>query len=208
MHGAILFRIWRKAMFRSNFNIERFLIIAAIALLFLPAASIALAQEDPGAETPDPVVVEEETANADNPPPFIHDLVENSDLTMDQVNQMRADGAGWGNIRIAAELAEKIAAQSEGTETPMTFDEALTSIMNDRSQDIGFGEIAAKYGLKIGELNRQGNSVQVANVKAARNEKPVRMEKMEKPERPEKPERVEKLAKPERPEMPGRGPGR
>lgn len=192
-------------MLRIKLNLGRFFVIAAVALLLLPAASFAQTAEEPEIENPDPVAVEEETANADNPPPFIHDLVENSDLTTEQVDLMRAEGYGWGNIKLATELAEKIAAQSQ--ETPLTFDEALTKIMDDRSQDIGFGEIAAKYGLKIGELTRVSKQEQTANAegmaeKPGKPEKPVKVEKMEKPERSETPQKAEK------PEMPERGPRR
>lgn len=198
-------------MLRIKLSLGRFFVIAAVALLLLPAASIAQTEEDPGIENPDSVPVEETTTNANNPPPYIHDLVENSELTTEQVDLMRTDGYGWGNIKLATELAEKISAQSQGTDNPITFSDALTQVMNDRSQDIGFGEIAAKYGLKIGELNRHSNQLQAANThgprteKPARLEKPVKLEKMEKPERPEKPAKPEK---PEKPEMMGRGPQR
>lgn len=198
-------------MLRIKLSLGHFFVAAAVVLLLLPVASIAQTTGEPVIDNPDPVPVIEETASADNPPPYINDLVENSDLTIEQMDQMRVDGYGWGNIKLATELAEKIAAQSAGTDTPLTFDDALNQIMADRSQDIGFGEIAAKYDLKIGELNRHSNQVQIAAAKGANSQKPERLEKPARADKVERAERLEipeRLQKPEKPEMPERGPRR
>lgn len=112
--------------------------------------------EDPVPETPE----EEETPDATNPPPYMVELLENSELTQKQVDRMRADGAGWGNIKIATSLAEQIAAQSVDTDKPLTFDEALVQVLDARAAGMGFGEIANENDLKIGQLNRNRNQVQ------------------------------------------------
>lgn len=115
------------------------------------------AGEDPLPETP-----EEETPDASNPPPYMVELLKNSDLTQEQVDLMRADGTGWGNIRIATSLAEQLVEKSAGTDTPLTFDDALAQVMAARADGMGFGEIAQENDLKIGQLmqNRNRNQVQ------------------------------------------------
>ncbi len=95
------------------------------------------------------VLGDEETPDATNPPPFIADLVENTELTQEQVEQMRSDGAGWGNIMIAARLAERIAADSDGV---LTFDEALANVLDARAEGKGFGQIANEHDLKLGHV--------------------------------------------------------
>ncbi len=187
---------------------NRFWIIASITVLLLAAAAVVAQTED--MDPPDPDVVEEETANAENPPGYINDLVENSDLTPEQVETMRVDGMGWGNIKTAAELAEAISAGSTEAE-PISYDQALELVLADRAQEIGFGEIAEKYNLKIGELNRNRIRTENAGAGGPAVEKPAkaeRPEKMEKPEKPVRPERPEKPEKPEKPERPERGPGK
>lgn len=119
-------------------------------------------EEKPELDDPatDPAEPDEENTNASNPPAYIHDLVEGSDLTREQVDQMRANGAGWGNIKIAAYLAEAIAAKSADTDTPLKFDDALALVLAARAEDMGFGEIAKENDLKIGQLNRNRSQVQ------------------------------------------------
>jgi len=87
-----------------------------------------------------------------NPPPFIAELVENTELTQEQVEQMRSDGAGWGNIMIAARLAERIAADSVGSDEILTFDEALANVLDARAEGKGFGQIALENDLKLGHV--------------------------------------------------------
>lgn len=107
--------------------------------------------EDPGEEPA------EEPADATNPPRYITDLMEAGDLTDGQVADMREDGLGWGEIRIAARLAEEIAAASEGTDTELTFEEALASVLEARAAGKGFGEIAGENDLKVGDLVNSRN---------------------------------------------------
>lgn len=156
-----------------------FILVLMLAVLVLWTAQ-AMAQSaegpsspDPGAtepiqpagepESPDPDAGEPadgEGPNADNPPPYIDELVESSDLTPEQVLEMRTGGAGWGNIRIAAKLAEQMAANSADTDTPLTFDEALAAVLVARAEGKGFGEIANENELKIGQLLRNRSQEQ------------------------------------------------
>ncbi|MHC4517802.1 MAG: hypothetical protein ACYTAS_04375 [Planctomycetota bacterium] len=116
---------------------------------------------EPGSPDPDPAEPEDGGgADADNPPPYIDELVESSELTPEQVLQMRTDGAGWGNIKIATKLAEQMAADSADSDTPLTFDEALAAVLVARSEDTGFGVIAHENELKIGQLVRKRSQEQ------------------------------------------------
>jgi len=97
----------------------------------------------------------EGVADAANPPRYIRELVEGSALTQEQVDAMRADGLGWGEIRIATRLAEQIDAASE--DPLVTFDTALAGVLAERAAGKGFGEIAQAHNLKIGELVGKGS---------------------------------------------------
>ncbi len=97
-----------------------------------------------------------------NPPPFIAELVETTELTQEQVEQMRSDGAGWGNIMIAARLAERIAADSVGSDEVLTFDKALDKVLDTRVEGKGFGQIANENDLKLGRVVGKGNKIATA----------------------------------------------
>jgi hypothetical protein len=180
------------------------------------------------------VVGDEDAPDSTNPPPFIGDLVDITELTPEQVGQMRSDGLGWGNIMIAARLAERIAADSDGT---VTFDEALTGVLDARAEGKGFGQIAHENDLKLGRVvgngNKEvyglgeGNVGRVRNIARRRGRekkqniysqlsgllgfekkegsgKPSKPDKLDRPERPVKPEKLEKPERPEKPEKPER----
>ena len=55
---------------------------------------------------------------------------------------------------IAARLAEQIAADSDGL---LTFDEALSNVLDARAEDKGFGQIAHENDLKLGRVVGKGN---------------------------------------------------
>lgn len=140
------------------------IMVLAVGLLLLwtaPAMAQSPAEPDSGVIEPTPEAGDlEATPDGSNPPAYIADLVEKTDLSQLQVDQMRAEGTGWGNIRIAARLAEQMAANSIDTDTPVTFDDALASILVARAEGKGFGEIAGENNLKIGQLMRHRNQVQ------------------------------------------------
>lgn len=92
------------------------------------------------------------------PPFFIADL----GLTDVEIEQMRADGAGWGEILIATRLAERIAADRADPEDPefdfdAAFAEALAGVLDERAAGKGFGEIAQENDLRVGDVMRQGH---------------------------------------------------
>ena len=166
-------------------------------------------------------------SNGGNTPRYISDLIEKTELTQEQVDQMRDDGAGWGNIMLATRLAERIAADSVEPDK-LTFEEALEAVLAARADGKGFGEIANDNDLKLGRLVRNRNQSPMGpngNVEQVRirqqekkqgifgrlfgalglgrgkkAEKPAKIERSQRPERPNKPEKLEKPERPARPE--------
>ena len=179
------------------------------------------------------VVLEgEDSPNGSSRPRFIAELVEKTDLTQDQVDQMRGDGAGWGNIMIATRLAERIAADSP-EDDKLTFAQALDLVLEARADDIGFGEIAKQHDLKVGKLVSGGKKVMVSDPEApaqegtllrsqVRAEREVKIKKqgmfgrlfgmfrsgrtvgVNKPPKPERPERPNRPEKIDKPERPNK----
>jgi hypothetical protein len=88
-----------------------------------------------------------------NPPAYIGELMKATELKQAQIDQMRAAGMGWGEVRISTRLAEKIAADSSST---LTFDAALEKVLAERAAGKGFGQIASENNLKLGELLKKG----------------------------------------------------
>ena len=153
-----------------------------------------------------------ETSDATNPPPFIGKLIESTELTQEQVDQMRSDGLGWGNIMIATRLAERIAADSEGT---LTFADALAGVLSARAEGKGFGQIANENDLKLGRVLGKDNKGAAGAGPGAGIEDALGQAKkqsifgrllgllgFDRKERPEKPSKPERLARAERPERP------
>ena len=181
-----------------------------------PEGSEAQAEDVDGDEevSPDPA----------KPPAFITRLVEAQVVTQDQVNAMLTAGYGWGEVRIATLLSQKIAANSNET---LTFADALKQVMDARVAGKDFGQIAADNNLKIGDLVRHQKAGDATTAKGKKPgffarvgkalgfgrsaDKPARPATVDKPEaaakgvrgdKPERPERTMKAEKPERPERP------
>jgi hypothetical protein len=170
---------------------------------------------------------EEVSPDPAKPPAFITKLVEAQVVTQDQVNAMLTAGYGWGDVRIASLLSQKIAANSNGT---LTFADALKQVMDARAAGKDFGQIAADNNLKIGDLVRHQKAGDATSAKgkkpgffarigralgfgrsADKTVKPATVDKPEaaaktvqgdKPEHPAKPERAAMAERPERPERP------
>ncbi len=120
-------------------------LLAAGLLCTWPAQAMAQTTEPPSEE------VDGEDAQAPstaNPPRYIGGLLKPEGLQQAQVDQMRADGWGWGEIRIAALLAQQTATNG----TKESFDAALGQITAARAEGKGFGEIAGDNNLKVGQL--------------------------------------------------------
>jgi hypothetical protein len=168
---------------------------------------------------------EEVSPDPAKPPAFITKLVEAQVVTQDQVNAMLTAGYGWGEVRIATLLSQKIAENSSGT---LTFTDALKQVMDARAAGKDFGQIAADNNLKVGDLVRHQKAGDATTAKgkkpgffarvgralgfgrsADKTAKPAAVDKPQaaakglqgdKPERPAKPERATMAERPERPE--------
>jgi hypothetical protein len=160
------------------------------------------------------------TSDAGNQPPFIAELIESTELTQEQLDQMRSDGLGWGNIMIATRLAERIAADSG-----LAFADALTGVLSARAEGKGFGQIANENDLKLGRLVGKDNkgaagasdgsgepgagagaSIQGAPGQAKKQSIFSRLlgllgfDRKERPEKPSKSEKLERSGRPEKPQ--------
>ena len=171
------------------------------------------------------VVEGEDSPNGSSRPRYIAELVEKTELTQEQVDQMRGDGAGWGNIMIATRLAERIAADSP-EDAKLTFEEALDGVLSARAEGMGFGDIAHENDLKLGPLISRGKknlstvpeppgpegALVRSQARIGREGKPkkqnmfgqlfgmFRSGRTVKSEKPPKPERTERPERPNRPE--------
>ena len=92
---------------------------------------------------------EEVTPDPTNPPAFIREMVRAQVVTQEQVNTMLTAGYGWGEVRIAALMAQQMVANSNGT---LTFADALAQIMAARAAGKDFGQIATENNMKVGDL--------------------------------------------------------
>ena len=198
-------------------------IIWAVSVLILQQA--ATAQEVPEVTDPpelpddgagditDPVDQPELPDDPKLDPVKITELSEKYGVETDQVQTMRADGMGWGEMEIALGLSSRIEAGFEGLDGEVA-PGSLDSILQARADGLGWGEIAAQYDLKVGDVMRSPKSrkpapegiepvaVPAKQVNRQRPDKgpPVKVEKVERPDRPDKPQRPSKVERPERPQ--------
>ena len=124
------------------------------------------------------------------------------DEALTEVLNLRADGAGWGNVAKAVDLRlgpvvsqmrsgnQKLAGEMERRDT--------------KDAEAERGRRDAKADRPPGAERKQKPERPERPERAQRAEKPERPEKAERPERPERPERVERPEKPERPERASR----
>ena len=104
---------------------------------------------------------------------------------------------GFGNIDNALALTQA-ALEKQGIKdpTPEQLKVALTSVLRQRADGGGWGEIAHSLGFNLGELKREQNrperTERAQHARAERPERPMRPEKPERPERPDKPERAQR----------------
>ena len=101
------------------------------------------------------------------------------------VSDMRNSKMGWGEINTALSLSKAISEKAPA-DKPITIDAALVQVLADRKSGMGWGNIAQKYGFKLGDIVRSD--------KARKPE--VTGEKVDKPEKVEKPAKPEKIDKP------------
>ena len=122
------------------------------------------------------------------------------------------DRMGVGNVNIALALTEAKLDQ-QGIEKPSAkqLNTALTDVLKMRADGMGWGQIAHRMDMKLGDVMRSDRAHRPERLahadkveKHARPDHAGKPERIEKFERPDKPVRFEKPERPERPERPGK----
>lgn len=197
-----------------------------LSLSLITAAPIsaeikAAGPKPPMATTTIETTVETETTESEALPPAeplkVRELAEKAGVSAEKVNAMRAGGLGWGEIKAAISLAQRIS--SAGT-TPVPVGEALDKLLAQRQAGMGWGKIAQANGFKLGEVIGKGHEKKgsltptetmatpptttklEAGSKIEKPTKPEKPEKISKPDKPEKIDKPEKLEKPEKIDKP------
>ena len=130
----------------------------------------------------------------------VKELAATFGVTEQQVQTMRqTDHMGWGEIRNLLLISRRLVADSAGTTTPLTVDQALAKVLAQRQSGMGIGQIANSYNIKLGDLRQADKPAKPEKI-----EHPDKPDRIEHPDRPEKPEVVPRPDKPERPMMPDR----
>lgn len=112
-----------------------------------------------------------------------------------QIESMRAQKQGWGEITIQLAMAQHLTQTAPQTYPSMN--DALAKIETLRNEHMGWGKIATDLGFKLGPVVRDAEQARhdlAKDLRAARTEQATRQERTERPDRPVRPER------PERPE--------
>ena len=155
-------------------------------------------------QTADPVDPAETIPEVE--PAKVKELATKAGITPEQVTAMRTSGLGWGEIKIAISMAQRI---SSATTPASPIGPALDGILASRLSGMGWGQIAQANGFKLGEVMGQGHGKkditappESVTPSVTKSDKETRLEKPEKPTKPEKPEKPERLEKPEKPEHP------
>lgn len=210
-------------------------IVLAAGLMLLWTVPAPAQTTEPPAPVTDPQPPEQEevdeagTPSTANPPAYIGQLMTETGLLQSQVDQMRTDGMGWGEIRIASRLAQQMSANSDGS---LSFNDALAQVLAARAEGKGYGEIAAANNLKVGNLLNADKKGGTEATAAAKEKKPglfarigralgfgksadkpvkdrvaasdVKNNRPEHPGRPERPARVERMERPTTVEKPSK----
>ena len=169
--------------------------LVAIALILPPVGALAQSEEK---------LVERyaELAGSErNAKALVTGLRESSEFTLRNASTSATidpptQKMGFGNIDNALALTQA-SLQKQGIKdpTPEQLKVALTSVLRQRADGGGWGEIANSMGFKLGDL--KGGQHRAERMERAQH---ARMERPERPEKPEKPERPMRPEKPERPQ--------
>jgi hypothetical protein len=122
-------------------------------------------------------------------------------VTEQQVLDMRQQsGMGWGEVRNLLQIAQHEVAVYANSDTPITMDQSLQTVLAMREEGMGLGEIAQQFDTKLGKIKHEAKTG-----KPETAGKPDKPESMTRPDKPDKPEKPEKMEKPEKPEHPDKG---
>lgn len=133
-------------------------------------------------------------------------LANQFDVPESRIAELRNQKMGWGEITIGLAMAQHLAATSQ---TPMTTEQALTSIEQLRGEKMGWGRIAKDLGFKLGpvisKVERSEIAVRTADRGVVeRGELKSKADHQEKATRAERQGRLDRPERPARPERPGR----
>ena len=125
--------------------------------------------------------------------PVVQRIENEFKVTDAQINSLRSQKLGFGEITIVFALAEKL----PGGLTDANIDKIMS--MRNGPPKMGWGEIAHKLGFKLGPVISNVERVRREERHEMKEQREMKNEKMDKGGMPERPER------PEKPEMPERG---
>lgn len=169
-----------------------------VLLLMLAGGGLAVrAEENVSAPVTPPVTAEKDAAKAEGAGK--EDAVDSTKKSADLaakygvpeqtiLDLRQKNNLGWGEIDHALQIAQQVVKTSS---TQITLDDALKQVMDQRGQGLGWGQIADKYGVKLGHLKHEGLDKPKKDRPAPDGGRP--------PDKPERPVR------PDKPDNPGKG---
>jgi hypothetical protein len=168
-------------------------ILVAIALVLPPVGALAQSEEKL-VERYTELVGSEQNAKA-----LVTGLRDSREFTLKNGSTITTidpptQKMGFGNIDNALALTQA-SLQKQGIKdpTPEQLKIALTSVLQQRADGGGWGEIANSMGFRLGDLKGgQHRPERMERAQHARFDRPEKPEKPERPMRPEKPERPQR----------------
>lgn len=125
----------------------------------------------------------------------VQTLSKQFNIPSSQIESMRAQKQGWGEITIQLTMAQHLTQTAPQTYPSMN--DALAKIQTLRNEHMGWGKIARDLGFKLGPVVHDAEQARqdlAKDLRAARTEQVTRQERTERPERPVRPERPERAA--------------
>lgn len=125
----------------------------------------------------------------------VQTLSQQFNVPSSQIESMRANKQGWGEITIQLAMAQHLTQTDPKTYPSMN--DAQAKIQTLRNERMGWGKIAKDLGFKLGPVVHDAERARhdlAKEVRAARTEQTARQERPDRPVRPERPERPERAA--------------
>ena len=203
-----------------------FATLAAAALLALPLPALSTSDRSSGPEQRLVEKYDRFAGSERNARELVEGLRNDSQIDLSRGGRTTSfkpatDKMGYGNVDLALGLAkaslaehgihnptpEQIrAALNGGTVTTKSGQRVtLPGVLKLRASGMGWGQIAHKVGVKVGDVKGHGHANRKhEHVKLHHDRPEFHRAKFERPERPQRPEKIERPQRPERPERPER----
>lgn len=174
-------------------------VLGGLALVLVTSSPLwAQADQDDGRAQATQTAIDKDAASTKGSAIQVQTLSKQFNVPPSQIESMRAQKQGWGEITIQLAMAQHLT-QTDPKTYP-TMNDALAKIQSMRSDHMGWGKIAKDLGFKLGpvvsaaertrhELVAQGTSSGRTD-QVAKQERTERTERPVRPERPERPERA------------------